>query len=80
MLKRELIIGGALAALLCGCGSSAEERADEHLQETVKDSTAELSTVAAKVPDVKQANEIVEEAVDLTKAEKKAEQADDKAN
>jgi hypothetical protein len=79
MLKRELIIGGALAALLCGCGSSAEDRADENLQETVKESTAELSTVAAKVPDVKQANEIVDEAVDLSVAEKKAEEAEHKA-
>jgi hypothetical protein len=76
MLKRELIVGGALAVLLCGCGSSAEERADENLQETVNESTAELSRVAAKVPDVEQANEIVDEAVDLSEAAKKAEEKD----
>ena len=77
MPKRQLIVGGVLAALLCGCGSSAEERADENLQETVKESTAELSTVAAQVPDVEQANEIVDEAVDLTEA---AQEAEDKDN
>jgi len=77
MLNRELIVGGALAVLLCGCGSSAEERADENLQETVKESTAELSTVAAQVPDVEQANEIVDEAVDLSEA---AEEAENKSN
>jgi hypothetical protein len=76
MPKRQFIVGGILAALLCGCGSSAEEQADENLRETVKDSTAELSTVAAQVPDVEQANEIVDEAVDLTEAAQEAEEKD----
>ena len=76
MLKRDMIVGGVLAALLCGCGSSAEERADENLQETVNDSTADLSRVAAEVPDVEQANEIIDEAVDLSKAAEEAEEKD----
>ena len=73
MLKRKLIVGAAVVALLCGCGQSAEEQADENLQETVNDSTADLSRVAAEVPDAEQANEIVEEAVELNTAAKEAE-------
>lgn len=76
MLKRHLIVGAALATLIGGCGSAAEERANENLQETVNESTAELSKVAAQVPDVEQANEIVDEAVDLTKAAEEAEKKD----